>query len=182
MRMDEGLDTGAVLLTGDFALDDRVTQGLLTDRLAALGAEAIMQMVNRAEFYISKASAQPPHGITYAPKVEKAQALIDWHRSSVDIDRHVRAYNPAPMAYTFFGMSRVRVLSVRAGSGSEAAPGLLPGQIQTICEKGIAVACASGVVYITELQLPGGRPFKIGSCPDRWSWFLASGNAFGAQG
>ena len=179
MRMDEGMDTGPVILFCPMDLDARVTQGQLTQDLALLGAQHIVPVLDNVEAYLQAAQAQPDLGITYAPKVSKLQAMIDWRQDADSIDRHVRAYHPAPMAYTYWQDQRVRVVAAHVVSGVDAA---VPGQVLSVTRAGLVVACGQGVICITQLQLPGGRALVIGDMPDRWPVFLTPHARFSDHG
>ena len=146
MRMERGLDTGPVLLEGRTAVD-RKTAGELTDELAAMGARLMVRVL--ADLAAFPEVPQPEDGVTYAHKIDKAEARIDWTRSAVEIERQVRAFNPAPGAWFESAGERCKVLAAevvdRAG-----APG-------TVLDDALTVACGEGALRLVRLQRAG-RP------------------------
>jgi methionyl-tRNA formyltransferase len=151
MRMEAGLDTGPVLLRGETEIDETDTTGDLHDRLAELGAALMLQALDGIETLTPV--PQPEHGVTYAAKVTKEEAAIDWARPSEEVARHVNGLSPAPGAYVGEGAGRLRLLRARASRGADgpAAPG-------TVLEAGprLRLACGSGSVEVLELQ-PAGK-------------------------
>ena len=129
---------------------------LLRPALSELGALALLEAIDGLAAGTLRPRAQPPAGASYAPKIDKAEARLDWTAAAVELDRRVRAFNPWPMAETRFAGESLRVLraSVADGSADEAAPGTLLG----IGEDGLRVACGEGVLAVRELQRAGKRP------------------------
>lgn len=169
MQMEAGLDTGPVLLRGTFPIETKDTTASLHDRLAALGARLVVEVLGRLPLV---AEAQPLEGVTYAHKIEKAEALIDWQRSAAELDRHIRAFNPFPGAQALFKGQTIKLWQARlvAGSGKN-------GQILAVDRKQIVVACGEGALAIQELQKAGGKrlpvqqflagnPLQVGDCFD----------------
>ena len=156
MQLDAGLDTGPVLLERRRPIGTHDTAGDLHDSLAELGAAALMEALEGIAAGTLKARAQPADGASYAPKIDKAEAPLDWTASAIRLDRQVRAFNPWPIAETRFGSESLRVLQARVaeGAGHDAAPGTLLG----LAEDGLHVACGEGVLSVRELQRPGKRP------------------------
>lgn len=144
MQMEIGLDTGPVRLEGRTSVDGK-TAGELTTELSAMGARLMVEVL--ADIPAFPAVPQPEAGVTYAPKVDKAEARIDWARSAGDVERQVRAFNPVPGAFFEIGNERVRVLAaeVLAGGG---APG-------TVLDDQLSVACADGAIRPVLLQRAG---------------------------
>ena len=145
MRMEAGLDTGPVLMREATPIGPTDTTGDLHDRLAAMGARLIVRTL--AQIDTLTAEAQPEAGVTYAAKIDKAEARIDWTRPAAEVDCHIRGLSPFPGAWTDIAGDRVKVLaSVRAdGAG---APG-------TVLDESLTVACGSGAVRLTRLQKAG---------------------------
>ena len=156
MQLDEGLDTGPTLLERRRPIGTHDTAGDLHDALSELGAAALIEAVDGLAAGKLAARPQPAAGANYAPKIDKAEARLDWAASAVELDRRVRAFNPWPMAETRFAGESLRVLraSVADGAADDAAPGTLLG----IGEDGLRVACGEGVLAVRELQRAGKRP------------------------
>ena len=150
MRMEAGLDTGPVLLTEALAIGTEETAGELHDRLAMLGARLLIAAIPRLESL--PAVAQPEAGVTYAAKVDKAEAQLDWALPAVHLARKVRAFNPFPGAVATLGGQPTKLWRATPASGSGR-----PGQILAADGTGIVVACGENALRITELQRPGGR-------------------------
>jgi methionyl-tRNA formyltransferase len=153
MRMEAGLDTGPVFLERrtPIAADD--TGQSLHDRLAALGAEVLAEGLQRLiDGTLPEPQPQAADGVTYAHKLDKAEALIDWSRPAVEIERQVRAFQPWPVAEAEIVGERIRVHSARATTGQGE-----PGSVLAAGRNGILVACGSGALAIERLQRPGGR-------------------------
>ncbi|HEY8908394.1 MAG TPA: methionyl-tRNA formyltransferase [Rhodoferax sp.] len=156
MQMDAGLDTGDMLLTQALPILDTDTTGSLHDKLADLGAMLMVQVLQQLQQGCLKPVPQPTEGVTYAAKVDKAEAVIDWAQSATTISRRVRAFNPFPGASTVLGDEPLKVWAASVGSGAPPA-GLVSGEIVAVDQTGIAVAAMNSVVILTELQRPGGR-------------------------
>jgi methionyl-tRNA formyltransferase len=146
MKMEAGLDTGPVLLREAVAIRAEETTAELHDRLSALGARLIVEALDRLPL---PAVPQPAEGVTYAAKIDKAEARVDWTRPAVEVDRLIRGLSPFPGAWTQVGSERVKLLRSRLADGRGA-----PGQVLT----GFTVACGEGAVEITEAQREGKRP------------------------
>jgi methionyl-tRNA formyltransferase len=146
MQMEAGLDTGPVLLRRAIPIGPDETAGTLHDRLATLGAAAITEALDGLDTLTPK--PQPEMGITYAQKIDKAEARVDWTRPATDIDRQIRGLSPFPGAWTMIGGKRVKLLASRLGQGIGA-----PGMVLS----GLTIACGQGAVEITALQ-PEGKP------------------------
>jgi methionyl-tRNA formyltransferase len=156
MRLDAGLDTGPTLLERRRPIHSHETAGDLHDALSELGAAALAEAIEGLAAGTLTARAQPEVGATYAPKIDKSEARLDWTASVVELDRRVRAFNPWPMAETTFAGEQLRVLRARIAEqpATDAAPGTLLG----IAEDGLRVACGDGVLAVRELQRAGKRP------------------------
>jgi methionyl-tRNA formyltransferase len=143
MRMEEGLDTGPMLLKRETTMG-RKTAGELTGELAALGAEALLAWLANP----SAPEDQPEDGVTYASKIDKAEARIDWSRSAEEIERQVRAFAPAPGAWFEANGERVKLL--QAETGGDAAG--KPGEVLDDC---LCIACGSGYIRPIRVQRAG---------------------------
>jgi methionyl-tRNA formyltransferase len=156
MRMEAGLDTGPMLLSRSIRIDARDNAQSLHDKLAALGGLLIEEALQALHSGALPEVAQPHEGITYAAKIDKAEAPIQWGRHAEEISRQVRAFNPWPMAETHFEGKQLRIweaepLDAPASSGA-ARP---PGSVLTATREGIDVVCGTGVLRIFKLQLAG---------------------------
>jgi methionyl-tRNA formyltransferase len=155
MQMDEGLDTGPVLHRVNTPLDPEETGGSLHDRLAQLGATALLDCILKlSEGVLPAAEPQPESGITYARKLEKAEARIDWSESATSLSRRIRAFNPWPVAWCMIGDERTRIWKARViNKDHEQAPGT----VLATSKRGIDIACGEQVLQLLELQPPGKR-------------------------
>ena len=154
MQMDAGLDTGAMLLTEEIAIASDDTTASLHDRLAALGARLIVDALQRAARGGLSSTPQPLAGVTYAHKVDKAEALIDWSLAAEVIERRVRAFDPFPGAST---MSPAGVVKLWRASVAASRGGAMPGSVLQVDADGITVACGEGALCLRELQRAGGK-------------------------
>ena len=150
MQMEAGLDTGPVLLHESTAIGAEETTGDLHDRLSEMGARLIVSAAERAGAL--EPMPQPELGVTYAEKIDKAEAAVDWSRPAEEVDRHIRGLSPFPGVWTEVAGERVKLLRARLAEGS-GAPGEVLG--------GFTVACGSGAVEITQAQRPGKRPMEV---------------------
>ncbi|GAB2739702.1 methionyl-tRNA formyltransferase [Melaminivora jejuensis] len=160
MQMDAGLDTGDMLLRRSVPIAAHDSTATLHDRLAQLGGQLIVQALADAQADRLQATPQPPDGsagITYAHKIEKAEAAIDWRDSAEVIARRVRAFNPFPGAATTLQGETLKVWDCKIDS-CQRLPDKAPGQILLANDTGLHVACGDGTVLVlTELQRPGGK-------------------------
>ena len=158
MQMDVGLDTGDMLLTHTVRIRDTATTGSLHDELANLGADLVVQALDLAAAGRLNPKRQPEEGVTYAHKIDKSEAAIDWNQDASRIVRRVRAFNPFPVATTTLNGEVLKVWSATASSESHTVN---LGQIVAVAQEFIAVAAMNSIVNITELQRPGGRRLPV---------------------
>ena len=158
MRMDVGLDTGPVFLERTVAIAPGETGGSLHDRLAAEGASAVVEVLDELSINGATSIPQREDGVTYASKIDKAEALIDWSRGAIEIERQVRAFNPWPIAETRLDGEQLRIYSARAIDTDHESIGGESGKIIAVSNGSIVVACGHGRLALTELQRPGRRP------------------------
>lgn len=159
MQMDEGLDTGPMLLKRAIRIEPEDSGGSLHDRLAVVGANALLETLDRLASGTAVPEPQPERGVTYAAKLEKAEARIDWSARALDIERKVRAFNPWPIAETRYEGEQLRVLKAKAEMGdSPSVGGQPPGTILSVSESAVLVQCGMGRLALQEVQRPGKRP------------------------
>ena len=155
MQMDAGLDTGALLLCRALAISEQDTTASLHDRLAALGAELVVDGLAHTQDW--QAQAQSTDGIVYAAKVDKAQAALDWRLDAALLARRVRAFNPAPVAHTALQGEAIKVWAAHALPNADPALGQSCGTVLAAGDTGIAVATGTGTLVLTALQRAGGK-------------------------
>ena len=153
MQMAAGLDTGPMLLRESIAIAVDDTTATLHDKLANLGGKLIVNALDRLQNATLLATPQPDASITYAEKISKPEALIDWNGSAEEIERRVRAFNPFPIAQTVWRGEPWRVWKAEL-SGDENQT---PGTIIAVEKDRIIVACHGGALALTELQRAGGK-------------------------
>ena len=155
MQMDEGLDTGAILLTATTPISADDTSATLVTRLAAIGGDLAVRGLADAVAGRLSPRPQPEAGVTYAAKIAKAEATIDWREPAATIERRLRAFDPFPGARSRLGGETITCWrgAVRSAGAGVAAPGeVLPSP-----DGAITVACGEGALALLELQRPGGR-------------------------
>ena len=150
MKMDAGLDTGAVLAQRRVPIADD-DAGSLHDKLAALGAQMMTDALSEIAAGTARPQPQPAGGITYARKIEKREALLDWMRPAVELERSVRAFHPSPGAGTLLRGEPLKIWRARVAQGSGQ-----PGELLE-AERDLVVACGEGALQILELQRSGGK-------------------------
>jgi methionyl-tRNA formyltransferase len=154
MKMDKGLDTGAVAITSEVAIGENMTAGELHDRLMLTGAKAMAEAMVKLEMGDLKLTPQPEDGVLYASKIDKAETRIDFSRDAADVHNHIRGLAPFPGAWFELEISgkpeRVKVLGSERAEGSGAAGELLSDDL--------VIACGTGAVRLTKLQKAGGKP------------------------
>lgn len=178
MLMDAGLDTGPMLLKKEVSISRTDTGGSLHDRLAALGASAVLEALDGYSGGKLTPVPQPTEGVTYAAKIEKAEALIDWSRNALEIERQVRAFNPWPVAETRLDGEQLRVYEAVAEGGSAefASDGTTQsalsnpnhqnsghsGTIVALRDDALVVQCGHGCLALRQVQRPGRRAVSAG--------------------
>ena len=160
MQMDAGLDTGDMLLVEKQSIAPDDTTPALHDKLAALGGRLIVEALEIAACGGFKPIKQPLEGITYAHKIDKLEAHIDWTQSALVIERRIRAFNPFPGASSALGGDVVKLQNAHV-LGAASAHYIKAGGIFNVGIDGIDVATGDGVLRITRLQKAGGRPMAV---------------------
>ena len=159
MQMDQGLDTGAILLQRPIPITQDDTAQTLRDKLASLGARCIVEALTHLQRRTPLAIPQNEFGVTYAPKLEKHEAEIDWRSSAESISRAVRAFNPYPGAHSWVHGISIKIwqASIAADTGGE------PGEIVAIERRGIIVASGEGALVLEIVQKSGGKKMSATS-------------------
>ncbi len=152
MQMEAGLDTGPVLLREAVAIGAQDTTATLHDRLAVLGGRMIVEALGRLDSLVPE--PQPEAGVTYAAKIDKAEARIDWARDAHEIDRQIRGLSPFPGAWCEVSGERVKVLLCELAEGAGA-----PGEV---LDKRLTVACGTGALRLMRVQRAGAGPVAAG--------------------
>lgn len=174
MQMEEGLDTGPMLLMKSIPIATDDTTGGLHDKLADLGGAMIVDALRRLQQDSLHATVQPEDGVCYAAKISKAEAALDFKLPADVLERKIRAFNPFPGAHADYAGATLKIWSARAIQTSTPAA---PGQILATNPTGILVACGQGALELIELQKPGGKrllvseflkgfDFIVGNCFD----------------
>jgi methionyl-tRNA formyltransferase len=166
MRMEEKLDTGPVFAARAIGIDPLDTAGTLHDRLAALGGELIRATLDELACGRAVETPQGEEGVTYAEKINKAEAVIDWAGDAEQVLRKVRAFTPTPVAETRWNGEQLRIWEAGLLPEPEpgavpkpgGAPAVLPGTVTAASPQGIEVACGRGTLDIKRLQLAGRKP------------------------
>jgi len=160
MQMDAGLDTGDMLLVERLAIRPGDTTATLHDRLAVLGGRLIVEALEIAACGGFTPMPQPAEGVTYAHKIEKAEAAVDWSLPAAQIERRIRAFDPFPGATARLGSDVVKLWRSEIDSCSGPADAG-SGGILSVAPDGVRVACGEGVLRLTELQRPGGKRLPV---------------------
>ena len=156
MQMDKGLDTGAMLARSVLPILDGDTTGSLHDKLAELGAREIVALLPRLAAGGVVGEKQDDALATYAKKIGKDDARLDWNRSAVELDRQIRAFNPFPGAHALLAGEPIKIWQARPLA--DAGP---PGTVLSVGRDGLRVACGTGALDITEVQKAGGKRLAI---------------------
>lgn len=160
MQMDAGLDTGDMLLVERLRIQPEDTTGSLHDKLAVLGGRLIVEALEIAACGGLARRPQPAEGVTYAHKIEKAEAQIRWVQPAETIARRIRAFNPAPGAATLWQGESLKLWQAQV-DGATQDSGQLPGTVLAAQADGIRVQCGQGVLCLTELQRAGGKRLSV---------------------
>ena len=166
MKMEEGLDTGPILMEERLSIGDRETGGSLEERLSQIGGELITKTLSNIEETTKAIRHQPRDGITYAEKIEKSEGQVDWTFSAEELDRKIRAFQPSPGAWFIFNGERIKILEAIAIAGSSSAGMLV---------EGFVVGCGKGLLNIKVVQRQGKKPM---SAADFLNGFRISSGTF----
>ncbi|MCU0896518.1 MAG: methionyl-tRNA formyltransferase [Burkholderiales bacterium] len=176
MRMEAGLDTGPVLLSAPIPIEPHDTAATVQDELAALGGRLVLEAVKRLGTGPLHGVTQPAEGVTYAAKIGKGEARIDWTRSAAEIGCQIRAFNPVPGASTTLDGAEVKVWRARPLAMRDGAtPGTI---LRASASDGLVVACGEGALALDELQKAGGK--RLAAADFLRGTRLEPGRRFGA--
>ena len=175
MQMEAGLDTGPMLLKVTTAIEPSDTGGSLHDRLARLGPPAVLQAIEGLAAGTLCGEVQDDSLATYAHKLNKDEARIDWSRPAAELERLVRAFHPWPICHSSLAGETLKIHVAELGEGAGA-----PGQILAADRQGLSVACGDGVLRLTRLQLPGGKPLAFADLLNSRREQFAPGQVLGA--
>ena len=156
MQMEAGLDTGPMLLKVTTTITAEDTGGSLHDRLATLGSQAVVEAVTKLAAGELRGEVQDDSLATYAHKLNKDEARLDWSRPAVELERLVRAINPWPICHSTLNGETLKIHAAQLGEGQGA-----PGSVLAADRSGLTVACGEGALRLTRLQLPGGKPLSF---------------------
>ena len=176
MQMEAGLDTGPMLLKVSTPISADDTGGSLHDRLAELGPPAVLQAIAGLAAGNLRGDVQDDRLATYAHKLNKDEALLDWSRPAVELERLIRAFNPWPICHSSLNSAPLKVLAAQLGEGSGA-----PGSILAASKDGLTVACGDGALRLTRLQLPGGKALNFADLFNSRREQFAVGSLLGAS-
>lgn len=161
MQMDAGLDTGDVLLSMACTIDPEETSQTLHDKLTTLGTAALLETLEKLEQNTLVPQKQDSATATYATKIAKADAKIDWQESAAVIDRKIRAFNPWPVAFAELAGQTIRIWSARPNLQVNLNHTIKPGTIVEIRKDSMDVATGDGILTLLEIQLPGGKRLPV---------------------
>lgn len=175
MQMDEGLDTGAMLATRRCAIGPQTSSAMLYDTLAGLGPVLLLEVLGNLVEFQSRAVAQQDEQATYAQKILKPEAELDWRENAIALDRTIRAFNPFPICFGTLGNERVKFWQAQPLAANAVEP---PGTITQADKEGIRVSCGAGQLLIQRLQLAGGKPLTAAQLLNARSELFAVGQRF----
>ncbi len=158
MQMEAGLDTGPMIQKVETPIMPGDTGGSLHDRLAKIGSEAVVQTVAKFESGPVLKEIQDDSLTCYAHKLNKAEAMINWHQPADLIVQKIKAFNPAPMCFTLLGDSRIRVLKAQVYPQNHYS---IPGTVLTVNNLGIIIACKENAVVLEQVTIPGKKPMMV---------------------
>jgi len=156
MQMEAGLDTGPMLLKVTTTITAEDTGGSLHDRLAQLGSAAVVEAVAKLAAGTLHGEVQDDSLATYAHKLNKDEARLDWSRPAIELERLIRAFNPWPLCHSSLNGEALKIHAAQLGEGSGQ-----PGSILAADKSGLTVACGEGALRLTRLQLPGGKALSF---------------------
>jgi methionyl-tRNA formyltransferase len=176
MQMDVGLDTGPMLTTSQCTIDDKETSASLYPKLAVLGAQALINTLEKMRSGTAVGITQDSTQSSYADKIAKQESLIDWSASVTEIERRVRAFNPFPAAYSLVNGQRIKIWLASADSRDYRGA---PGEILSADDDGLLVKCGNGALLISTIQLAGKSKMCVVEALKSRANLFAPGNRLG---
>lgn len=156
MQMDAGLDTGAMLSIATLPIEASDTSATLYDKLAVVGPQALVEALQDLPALQAKAQPQQDSAANYAEKLSKEEALLDFNKAAVALEREIRAFNPWPVSYLQLGAQQLKIWQARVEAGSAQ-----PGKVVRVDKKGIAIGTSDGLLVIEQLQPPGKKAMAV---------------------
>ena len=175
MQMDAGLDTGDMLVKAHCAIDNEDTGGSLHDKLAAIGSKILPDTLDKLALGMLVAEQQENHLASYANKLTKDEALIDWSRPARDLHNQIRAFNPFPVAYTNLNGERIRIWQAQVAHSDAIGPA---GTILEVAPEGLLVACGQDVLIISSIQLAGKKCLPVAEVIKGQPQLFSKGHCF----
>ncbi len=175
MQMEAGLDTGPMLASSTLNIEPDMTGGALHDALALAGPPLLLEVLGGMPGCLAAAETQDDSLATYAAKLDKAEAQLDWTRPAGELARNIRAFNPFPVCWTTLDGERIKLWQAQPAEGSGA-----PGCILEAGDEGLLVACGEAALLLTVMQLPGGKPLAVAELLRSRSDRLAPGVLLGS--
>ncbi len=176
MQMEAGLDTGPMLATARVDIHAQMDAGELHDRLAEAGAPLLISVLEGLPEALAAAQAQDDSLATYAAKIDKAEAEVDWQQDAGVLARRIRAFNPFPVCWARLDAQRIKLWEAEPCDAEGE-----PGTILTADNTGLTVACGRGGLHLTRLQFPGGKPLDVAALMLSRSELLAPGARFSGR-
>ena len=176
MQMTLGLDEGPMLAQTSISLSEEDTAQTVHDRLAAVGTSTLLEVLKDLPHYLKKAQPQPSAGASYAPKIQKTDAKLDWGQSASALAQQIQAFNPWPVAYAPLSNTIIRFL--KSTAKPEVQHHEKRGTILSASPEGLLIACGSGALLATEIQLPNKKAMPVGSFLHGHTHLLKSGQVF----
>jgi len=175
MQMDAGLDTGNMLAKASCDINEDTTAASLHDTLAELGAPLLLNVLENLQTALAQGEIQSSEETTYADKIDKREAQVDWMLAAKTIAQRVRAFNPFPVCFSELNGERVKIWQATASQQTSDSP---PGTVTGSEPAGISIACGTGTLVVTQLQLPGGRALTAAQMLNARSEMFAPGRSF----
>ena len=175
MQMDEGLDTGSILLQEKYPISENETASDLQKRLSKLGIKILIQALDQLERGKIHPKKQEEDQASYSKKIQKSDAKIDWEKTAVQIHREIRAFNPCPISYTEIDDQIIRIWQA---TPLDHDANEKPGKIINLSSEGLDVATGDGILRIQRMQFPGGKPLDIAAILNSKKDFFIKHNYF----